>query len=290
MDIDFSPEKSLFSLPVVRLCAGLSAAIAILISLVILYNSRYYPFDLSGSGFNRFAEFHKVPIAILAIGFTLVGLCAANHRSEQTKKQIERTLSQIELTYSQIEITKGQNTFSNYYKHIEEFDKYCSAHNNETTEFEKPRILHKAIFNKANSSSTEYIISQQFIENIDSFLNKIIEISDALRSTDSPTRIKAGISISQHRNEFTDKYNIKIISKKESFKLNSGDEILSLPDSSWKEFFNELIKIAKGLDDILSFDVSYISSETLKKFLNINLDQIPGPGQPNSLVKIEYRR
>ncbi|HEU4818467.1 hypothetical protein, partial [Janthinobacterium sp.] len=134
MDIDFSPEKSLFSLPVVRWCAGISALISIAATITITYSLRHLPFDFTASGFNYFADLYKVPATILAIGFTLVGLCSANHRSEQTKKQIERTSSQIALTNNQITLTREQNIFANHYKHLEEFEKFLKIlHEKEVT-------------------------------------------------------------------------------------------------------------------------------------------------------------
>lgn len=101
-------EKSLFQLK----RFWFFVVIPILISVWVgIYIYQYSEIQLQGGykGVNDLLVVFKVPLGIAAIVFPLVALVAASHRSEQTKKQIL--------------ISHQQNTFSNYYKHVEEFGK-----------------------------------------------------------------------------------------------------------------------------------------------------------------------
>lgn len=82
--------------------------ISAILFIVICLNSNLF-WDFSYKGFNFFIKTFRFPIAVAALIFPCVALVAANHRSIQTKKQIETIGS--------------QNMFSNYYKHVEEFYK-----------------------------------------------------------------------------------------------------------------------------------------------------------------------
>lgn len=65
--------------------------------------------------YKSFIEAFELPIGVFAVAIPLTALAAAAHRSSQTKRQIE--------------LQNSQNVFSNYYKHLEEFVKFCEAKN-----------------------------------------------------------------------------------------------------------------------------------------------------------------
>lgn len=90
MTINFDPEKSLFELPPVRWTAGITLVAATLLTILIAYNSKP-PLKLDYEGFNNAIEIFRFPIGLFALGVSIIGICGANHRSEQTKRQIERT-------------------------------------------------------------------------------------------------------------------------------------------------------------------------------------------------------
>lgn len=105
----FDPETSFLDLWIVRITIVVLLAISIGLGVFIGKSSNLaYKYDYTG--FNNLLEIYKVPLGLLALIIPVVALLAANHRSEQTKKQIE--------------VTNSQNCFSNYYKHLEEFEKY----------------------------------------------------------------------------------------------------------------------------------------------------------------------
>lgn len=77
---------------------------------VMIYRDGLYSWSLSVSGFKLFMNDFKFSIAISALIIPASALIATMHRSEQLSKQIE--------------LLMGQNNFANYYKHLEEFEKY----------------------------------------------------------------------------------------------------------------------------------------------------------------------
>lgn len=296
MDIDFSPEKSLFSLPIVRWCAGGSAILAIAVSLTIFYNLRYYPFDFSGDGFNRFAEFYKVPAALLAIGFTLVGLCAANHRSEQTKKQIERTSSQIALTNNQITLTREQNIFANHYKHLEEFEKFLKKlHHNEVTylanrkewfsnnklfaglaksaligphmDIERYRDIYGDIYPK--SKAGDFDCSPIYQERLSSFILEILEIHSEMLTKNSILLSQNMIKIYETTKNFKDINHINIPYETTN-RVTISNKKIDIPRSDFKFLFIDASEAALLIIKILSFDIDYKKPEEFQKLLSLN--------------------
>lgn len=287
MNFDFSPEKSLFSLPIVRWCAGVSFGIAATIFIVIMFHFKDYPFDFSGQGFNNFAEFYKVPAAFLAIGLTLVGICAANHRSEQTKKQIEKTTTQIGLTNSQIDLTKIQNNFSNYYKHIEEFEKYCGDHTEFKTITIQPRKLHRLLFPNSNSASAIFEINNDFIAKFDTFTEEFLNFSS--KFSDLPNDLKYfDANDANERIELFKRFSfISITSSGGGTEIESRKRKFILPNGSWPDFIKNFIYIISIIDTVLKFDLNYNSSEVIKSALSIDLNSIPRSGSTAGLFSIE---
>tara|TARA_R110001606_G_scaffold262006_3_gene410524 strand:+ start:1675 stop:2538 length:864 start_codon:yes stop_codon:yes gene_type:complete len=79
-------------------------------SVLIFHAEQLWTYDIcfrSACIFNTY-EIFKIPVWLLALSLPLTGLVAAHHRSVQTSKQIDLTME--------------NNTFSNYYKHIEHFE------------------------------------------------------------------------------------------------------------------------------------------------------------------------
>jgi len=114
---------------------------AIFVALYIISTSSLEG-ALGFQGLNNFIVIFKVPIGIAAISFPLVALVTANHRSIQSKKQIENSQSQI------IE-AEQQNRFSNYFKHLEEFEKHLTPFKevDETKlHIHSIRVLHGSLF------------------------------------------------------------------------------------------------------------------------------------------------
>lgn len=107
----FDPNKSFFSLPIVHNTTLTIVALSLSISVMIIINSDLWEsWNFTYQGFNNLLEYFKIPLGILALLIPIGAVYAANHRSEQTKQQLK--------------LTEKQNLFTNYYKHLEEFEKY----------------------------------------------------------------------------------------------------------------------------------------------------------------------
>jgi hypothetical protein len=108
----FDPESSLFTLAPVRMII-LACGIAASCSAAFIAINTPLAWSPDAAGFNEALMFFRVPCGILAVGLALIGLCGANHRSEQTRKQILRSAEQLALSTRHIALTEGQNRFAN---------------------------------------------------------------------------------------------------------------------------------------------------------------------------------
>lgn len=68
-------------------------------------------FDWSHNGLNNLFIYFKFPFAIAALSFPFVAFVIANHRSHQMLRQINTSL--------------GQQIFSNYTHHLDQFKEFC---------------------------------------------------------------------------------------------------------------------------------------------------------------------
>ena len=109
--LDFNPHKSFISLTIFKLVFFGAITSSALITAIILKSSNI-EIDWSYAGFNSAINIFKVPLGILAISIPVIALLAANHRSEQSREQMR--------------LAQEQNNFSNYFKHLEELEKYCA--------------------------------------------------------------------------------------------------------------------------------------------------------------------
>lgn len=101
---------------------------------------------------NQIITIFKVPLGVLASLVTILMLLAVAHRSEQTKEQIRES--------------RTTNRLSNYFKHIEEFEKFMLKVSNayEDVDFQGVRRLHKILFPDAKSG--DFSICPKLIEKI----------------------------------------------------------------------------------------------------------------------------
>jgi hypothetical protein len=129
---EFDPEKSFFSLTVVRITFVFFAVLAGLVAVVICSNENLV-WDFSAAGFNLAIELFKVPLGISALLIPLVALLAGNHRSEQTVHQFG--------------LLQSQNNFQNYHQHREEFRSHCDSLNElGVGRIPNPNKFHSTVF------------------------------------------------------------------------------------------------------------------------------------------------
>ncbi|OOE61079.1 hypothetical protein [Salinivibrio kushneri] len=117
-----TPDVSFTRLFAFKLVLGLGIVGAITSMLVIAFCSNLQE-DFTYKGFNHFFVVFKFPVSVIAAMLSVIGLIALAHRSEQSARQIKQSAEQIKLS-------ETQNIFTNYYKHIEEFEKYIATNKN----------------------------------------------------------------------------------------------------------------------------------------------------------------
>lgn len=254
----FDPNKSFLSLKIFWIVIAIHLIFALAMSYIIHKNTNL-KIDLSADGFNFFISAFKFPLGILAFTIPNVAFLASNHRSEQTREQIN--------------LSNKQNTFQNYYKHIEEYTKYNQALSNKT--FKHSRHLHKILFPKA--AIGDYHLDDELFFEVEIKLKNILNV--ILNSySDSINEDNRAIWSGQ-KHELT-----KLI---KHFGVSS-DNLLILEHSLRKELFysyenlvinfyihNALtILIMKEfiyfLIEQATFDTNYIPSSFLDKIASIN--------------------
>lgn len=266
-----------------------------MVTAAIAYSLRELPFNFTASGFNYFTDQFKVPAALLAIGFTLVGLCAANHRSEQTKKQIERTSSQIALTNNQITLTREQNIFANHYKHLEEFEKFLKIlHEKEVANLERSkeyykknkifaplaetaklgphmdqeryRDIYKAIYPQSKFGNFES--SSDYRNSLHDFTCEVLSIFSEILTTNPLLLSNNILRLNEIIADFKDSKFINI-DHQTSTAVKIQDITINVPYGNFKFIFEEAFEAATLINRILSFDVDYNEPEEIKKILNL---------------------
>ncbi len=140
----FDPGTAFFDLPIVRNTFGV-ACIVVVFSFVMIALFTEAKISLDMKGFNGFIEMFKFPLGSIAFFGGIFAFYATNHRSEQQKRAME-------LSQKSIDATGEQNKFANYYKHLEEFQKYLNfAEGSQTVNYKliNKRRMHSSIFPKA---------------------------------------------------------------------------------------------------------------------------------------------
>ncbi|EHR7166278.1 hypothetical protein ACWLZS_004596 [Vibrio parahaemolyticus] len=166
----FSPEKGFFELGIVR---GTGAFI--LLSFVIgcfLIHKHLLKDGIvveSVEQLNGLLVAFKLPLAFLALSIPIGAIFAANHRSEQTKAQIS--------------LSTEQNKFTNYYKHLEEFEEYCKKIKLYSDDIIKIRSLHNAIFPLAMDGS--YVVTESYKSAVKELILSLFMLSAQMNSSGS---------------------------------------------------------------------------------------------------------
>jgi hypothetical protein len=255
----FDPHKSFLDLKIVRYTISVLTILSIISAYVITI---YSDIDLDPryQGFNNFVNFFQVPLGLLALIIPIVALLASNHRSVQTKEQIRLALA--------------QNNFSNYYKHIEEFEKFCRKiqeddENTSSATIKKPRNFYGIVFSGAPEG--DYFVSTLFLEQFDDFIKQFIELSEGLNSLEHSNLAETTVRMIEHINDFCNQLNINIGQEYAEFYLsNMLGHSLNL-----KKVIILLDTVCKVVRDALFFDVSYNPSNWVSSIINLDYEKIP---------------
>ncbi len=254
----FDPETSLINLKPVRWCFWTAIGLCSLTVIAIATKAFALSFDFSGDGFNRLIDLYKVPLGILATGLAVIGILGANHRSEQTKRQIQRTSHQIDLTTKQIELSRDQNNFSNYFKHIEEFEKYRETLKSDLVEVKKMRNIHSRIFPGARDGNfrVDDVLAGFFALQ----LERLYLHFERMSTADHNKLASLAFAVINLREELSAHFSIYT-------KRTSGGHIVTengnftLPGNNMVGLFLSVREVIDAIDSQLKFDRHYVSSE-----------------------------
>lgn len=254
----FDPNTSFLNLRIVRVTFGYLLAIALTITVTIIYNDNLAA-NFSYAGFNNALTIFKVPLGILASIIPIIALLATNHRSEQTKEQIRLT-------------TENAN-FSNYYKHTEEFEVFIEKHAlKDSMKIEYPRKLHKIIFPYAKKGN--YRVPSSINEHIDECLIKILEASKGTENSSETVWRKTLISMRDPVNSFAKHYQISMPSQSGK-SITYGTDSVLIPGGKIKNLFKNIEQVTTTLRDALLFDENYTPSELMQQIIDYDYDKIP---------------
>lgn len=268
----FDPETSLINLRPVQWCFWIAVGLSVLLALIIAAKESSTPFDFSGAGFNQLIELYKVPLGILATGLAIIGIFGANHRSEQTKRQIQRTSHQIDLTTRQIDLSRDQNNFSNYFKHIEEFEKYHKTFDGIMVSVSSKRGVHSRVF--SNARIGDFHAAKEILDFFEASLREIFFEFDELSRSDATLCGVHFRKIINLRDGLSTAFSAYTTRRNGSNIPTSEDPVL-LPEGTIIGLFLSVKEVVEVVDAILKFDSHYVSTETYKALTNIPLAIFP---------------
>ncbi len=276
----FDPDKSLLSLGIVKCTILATVVTSLFIHGVIAWTSNL-ELNLTYEGFNNFLKFFQFPIGVLGLNIPLIALYGANHRSEQTKKQIS--------------INAEQNHFSNKFKHLEEFEKYNKKYNDflnpdvednktETKKYfayieeKNAREAYSKIFGESPNQNFEIqkSIPLDIEKAIDAFYGCLSQLtSHRFTSHRDEKQIKDILAEFTHsRLQLFREYSISTKNLKETYLDKQG--INKPPFDNLSHFVNNVREGIVLIIHLCKFDYRFKSSPNMERIMQEDLTNIKG--------------
>jgi len=257
----FDPHKSFIDLGIVRVFIIIILIISSITAAIIYFNSKP-EIDLTYKGFNNAVTMFSVPLSILAILIPIIAILATNHRSEQTKEQIR--------------ITSEQNTFSNYYKHMDEFVKHCEAMSEKEGNglaISKPRSLYKILFPEAGLGNLKVSTSSSICKDYALMFFKISTgFTDYNEFRNSVTKLD-DLSLEFSAQLFIE--NQSNLERRQA--VNYKEMNVLLFHQNTKYMIRSHIRPLHFINSIMEFDVDYKADKSVAALLSLNIEEIPTP-------------
>lgn len=292
----FDPHKSLLELGIIR-WAAVILLFAILIVIFTITNNGNFYWKPDYHGLNAAVEIFRIPLGIAALSIPIMAILAANHRSEQSREQMR--------------LTGQQNIFSNHYKHIEEFEKYCIRFYERMMENDQrmkesyknaggllkmlasesfiyshvdpqnSRFLYKQIYPR--SAQGDMAMSSEFIESIDLFVTEMFNIFKYFKSDSKPDWYLAVTDLNALVLKFSNKNYVDLhgVPGTKNLRINNVD--ISIPGGDVMNLVRRLHDVLRALEQVLSFDISYVASPMVLRALSANLETLPKCYTDNNL-------
>ncbi|MBN7820535.1 hypothetical protein [Bowmanella yangjiangensis] len=246
-------ERSIFRLKLFWFAVAVPAVVSLVSFWCIFKHTDLIP-DPSSAGWNNFIEIFKFPIGALAAAIPLTALVAANHRSKQTAESLRRN--------------SINQSFSNYFKHREEFFKLLEQLSNEHgIEFYESSRFYKNLF---PTNSVHYVdpVSRIILEPNNSLLNfQAKKLNEIMELTE-----KYDVNEKTVQDFYTELF---LISTALNFTVKEGINISFLGHERFKNM--KEFNVAYTIDSPLKH--CYILSSviiSLADFCHVNLEQFVG--------------
>lgn len=271
--LDFDPHVTFLRLKAVTYVIAAILMAAAIITVTIIIATPGLTFNFSSEGWNKALEIFKVPLGLLAVSIPLIALFAANHRSVQSKRQME-------LTQSQIDLAMSNNQVTNYYKHVDEFQKYIDTHVNKllpnlhggSVRIAYPRRLHKMIFPHARSGQLK--VDKSFLESLSVDLKKIIDATAVFRAEKYEHRSTQLHVLSEKIDKFSVKYCVDGHRSSGLPQMTERDGQL-LGDATIRDYVYPFGQVCTVITQCLQFDESYEIPQIVDQIARFNWESIP---------------
>jgi hypothetical protein len=191
----------------------------------------------------------------------------------------------MSLTGHQIELATVQNCFANYYKHVEEFIKWCEHLKAGGTVVKSRRKLHRALYPHARNG--DFALSKEFLSEFDRFLS---DYSQHFYEYSQGNH--ASFLVRRHIRAFAEKYWLTLPDEggEGYFEYATSAGRVIFPPTGLKGLVEESLSLIKSVDELLSFDPDYVSNEVVvaaERFNTAALPRDPDKAEPFTLYS-EY--
>jgi len=254
----FDPDTTFLDLPIVRITITLILFLAV-VSSVVIFTSDPRPLVLTSDGFNEGVSYLKVPLGLLTVSIPLLALLAANHRSAQTKQQMQLTRNQIERTDNQIKLTLDQNKFANYYKHIEVFEKFCKDRFESPGKFlfKNVRALHNHLF--PNAREGDFKASPDVINTFSQAAAAYFSGAEGLRNLE--TKNQSIFDLFENDKYLGVNFGISRTTQAEGpefrYTQHFHEYTFAIPAGTYTGLLRFLHELFYTIDELLKFDTTY---------------------------------
>jgi hypothetical protein len=251
------PLKSYIELPLFQITLTTAILLALITTVLIISNSDLqWKFDYVG--FNSFVEIFRVPLSVMAIAITIIAILATMHRSAQTREQII--------------ITNTQNVFSNYYKHIEEFEKYLnSAIKSKNLIFENLRLAHKCLF--PNSFQGNYNVDKGYLGIIEKEYAQIKNLLNNFNCDRKETVHNLLFGIYEGIDNCFSYLYIRI--RRDGTRRFENGKLFVVPSDNIVNIINDIKNTSLILIHILAFDREVKIPKSIKQVSSLIISQVP---------------
>ncbi|MCS0317849.1 hypothetical protein [Vibrio diabolicus] len=250
------PDVRFFGLRLVKFVSAIFGSVFLFTLAVTLFDTSALNWKLDVEGLKFFfLDAMKVPGSILAFYLAVLGLIGANHRSEQTKKQIEEA--------------SVQNDFANFYKHREEFLKGVKSSDlcNGLSEGDFLDLYSKLFI---NSRKRDFSIAPCCINELDDYVVKFAKSIPVLFDAKQHEKIKSDLK--DQIDDIKKKFFIRA-----SFTphINAEHNPFDSGHGSLENYLYQFKQPIVHIDFLFKNDPEYKTSELVQRFISLDIPSVP---------------